>query len=100
MGGGEGGGKVARRQRPVAAARQAAPLLPDTTWKILQKENADTMTTTEGKTDETGVGEGPAGDLSGYVPTEEDRQIREVYEDWVHSNDGARPSGGVRDDKV
>ena len=46
-------------------------------------------------TDETEDGEGPAGDLPEYVPTGEDRQIGEVYVDWVHSNDGAHLSGGV-----
>ena len=44
--------------------------------------------------------ERPAGDLPGYVPTGEDRSIKEVYGDWVHCNDGAHLSGGVKDDQA
>ena len=47
------------------------------------------------KTDETEEGEGPTQDLTGYMPTGEDKRIMEVYRDWVHSNDGAHLSGGV-----
>ena len=57
-------------------------------------------TTTDETTDETGDGEGPAGDLSGYVSTEEDQRIREVYGYWVKSNDGAHLSGGIKDYKA
>ena len=35
------------------------------------------------------------GYMPGYVPAREDRQINEVYGDWLHSNDGAHQSGGV-----
>ena len=43
-------------------------------------------------------GWGPAGDLSGYVPTGEDQWIREVYRGWVQSNYGAHLTGGVKYD--
>ena len=45
-------------------------------------------------------GEGPAGDLLGYVPAGEERWIREVYGDWVQSNNVAHLSGGVKDDQA
>ena len=44
--------------------------------------------------------EGPAGDLPGYVPTGEYRWIREVYGDWVQSNDEAHLSGGIKYDQA
>ena len=48
----------------------------------------------EGNPEDTEYGEGPTGDLLGYVPTREDRRIQEVYGDCVHSNYGAHLSGG------
>ena len=44
--------------------------------------------------------EGPAGDLPGYVPMGEDRWIREVYGDWLHSNNGSYLSGWIKDYQV
>ena len=50
---------------------------------------------TEGTPEETEDSERPAGDLPGYVPTVKDWRIKEVYGDWVQSNDGSHLSGGV-----
>ena len=52
------------------------------------------------KTDNTEDGEGPAGDMPGYLPMGEDQQSREAYRDWVHSNDGSHFSGGVKYDQA
>ena len=52
-----------------------------------------------GLPEETEDGEGPVGDLPGYVPTGEERCIKEVYGYWVHSNDGAHLTGGVATDQ-
>ena len=41
-------------------------------------------------------GEGSAGYMPGYVSTGKERQIKEVYGDWVHSNDRVHLSGGVK----
>ena len=54
-----------------------------------------TTTVTEDKPEETEDGEETAGNLPGYLPTREDRWIKVVYGDWVHSNDGSYLSGGV-----
>ena len=56
--------------------------------------------TTEEKEDDTGDSKEPVGDLPGYVPMGEDRQIIEVYRYWVHSNDEAHLSGGINYDKA
>ena len=94
--GGEGGSRKAARQEGLAAAAQrAAQPSPEAMQKLLRQGDAIKTTTTGEMTDETEDGEGPAGDLPEYVPTGEDRQIGEVYGDWVHSNDGAHLSGGV-----
>ena len=47
-----------------------------------------------------GHSEGDTGYLSGYIPTGDDRRIREVYRDWVHYNYGAHPSEGIDDGRV
>ena len=36
--------------------------------------------------------------MPGYVPTQEDLRLREVYEDWVHGNPGTHLDGGVKED--
>ena len=47
-----------------------------------------------------GHSEGDTGYLSGYIPTGDDRRIREVYRNWVHYNYGAHPSEGIDDGRV
>ena len=48
---------------------------------------------------ELGGGENPEkGDLDGYLPTPGDRRTKEVYVDWVRSNDGSHITGEIRDD--
>ena len=51
---------------------------------------------TEENKDETGDSKDPAGGLLRYDPKGEDQQIRDIYGDWVHSNDGAHLSRGSR----
>ena len=85
--GGEGGSwKSAWRKGPAKAVQRAAPPSPEATRKTLQQANTETTTTTEEKEEEKADGKGPTGDLTDYVPTGEDWRIREVYGDWVHSN--------------
>ena len=100
--GGEGGSRKAARREVLAAAEwRAAPPSPEETFKSLQHADVITTTNTTGdKTDKMEDGEGPAGDLLGYVPAGEERWIREVYGDWVQSNDGAHLSGGVKNDQA
>ena len=45
-------------------------------------------------------GEGARGDVPGYVPTQEDLRLWEVYGDWVHRNPGTHLDGGVADDSA
>ena len=78
-------------------SRQQAAATTTTTTKTTTKTTTTTTTkTTKGTPEKTEDGEGPAGDLPGYVPTREDRRIKEVYGYWVKSNDGAHLSGGVK----
>ena len=42
-------------------------------------------------------GEGASGDVPGYVPTQEDLRLWEVYGDWVHRNPGTHLDGSVAD---
>ena len=76
------------------------PPFPEATRKSLRQADATTTTTAGETTDETEEGEGPAGDLQGYVPTVEDRWVKEVYGYWVRYNDGAHLSGGVKADQA
>ena len=57
------------------------------------------MTTMKETPEEMEDRDGPQGDLTGYVPTGEDRHIKDVYREWVHSNNGAHLSGGVKADQ-
>ena len=36
--------------------------------------------------------------MPGYVPTQEDLRLQEVYGDWVHGNPGTHLDGGVAED--
>ena len=66
--------------------------------KSLRQAKLITTTTTKGEdTNKTEDGEGPAGDLPGYIPTGEDRRMREVYIDWVQFNYGKHLSGWIKD---
>ena len=38
--------------------------------------------------------------MNGYIPTIEDLFLREVYGDWVHTNDGGNLSGGIVDGAI
>ena len=38
--------------------------------------------------------------MLGYTPAPEDLQLKEVYRDWVHSNDGNHLHGGIPDNRV
>jgi hypothetical protein len=40
------------------------------------------------------------GDLPGYVPTEVDLKLKEVYGDYPHQNDGTHLDGGIKDDAL
>ena len=40
-------------------------------------------------------GKGYTGGLPGYITIGEDRQIQEIYRNWVKSNNGAHISGGI-----
>ena len=93
---GRGGGGESK----IGAARRAELTSLEATRKNIRQANADMTMMTEEKEDETGDSEGPAGDLLRYVPTGEDQRIRDIYGDWVHSNDGAHLSKGVQDDKA
>ena len=93
------------RESENGAAQRAVPLLPEALRKELQQAATTKMTvtmtkaTSEGTPEEREKGEGPAEDIPGYAPTREDRRIKEVYGDWVHSNDGTNLSWGVKADQ-
>ena len=70
--------------------------MPEVIWKTLQRGKAETIEEREAVTEDN---KGTADDMPGYVPTGEDRQIQEVYKDWVYSNNGAHLSGGIQDNK-
>ena len=86
--------KVARHGGPATAVQRSAPLSPEAAWKNLQQERATERTLSE-KEIATEDGKGAAGDLTGYLPTGEERQTHEDYRDWVHSNNGDQISGGI-----
>ena len=74
------------------AARRDVPPSPEADQKNLWQARA-TTTMPAKKVVATEDGEGAAGDLTGYVPTGENRRIQESYREWVISNDGAHLSG-------
>jgi hypothetical protein len=42
----------------------------------------------------------PIGDLPGVTVTEADRKLMEVYDDYIHQNDGTHLDGGIKDDAM
>ena len=71
----------------------------EATQKSKQHADATTMTMMEETQDETEDRKGPMRDLLGYMTMGEDRRIKEVYGDWIYSNNGAHLSGGVEADQ-
>eukprot|EP00957_Ditylum_brightwellii_P196594 14978887-Ditylum_brightwellii.AAC.1 len=45
-----------------------------------------------------GVAVDDGADLPGFVPSEADRRLQEVYGDTIHLNDGTHLDGGIADD--
>ena len=40
------------------------------------------------------------GDLPGYMPTEVNMKLKEVYGNYLHQNDGSHLDGGILDDAI
>ena len=75
-------------------ARLAAPPSLEADQKHIRQARAKKTTLAENKVMYED-GKGYTGGLPGYITIGEDRQIQEIYRNWVKSNNGAHISGGI-----